>query len=167
MEARQNQNQRLPYYEDVCRKFLADYKNGLINDGHVASGNLLNSLFTNIKVDNQNFTFELTGPLYGIFLENGTKPHWPPIDKILEWVRIKPVLPRPNANGKLPTQEQLAFLIARKISRVGTEGTHLFDKIIDQNNYVERLALAVAQELTKEFDEEHIKDLIAPTRKRM
>lgn len=142
------------YYRDVADKLLADYKAGL--DPHNASGNLLRSLMMNVIQDGTKFDIRLEGPLYGIFLENGTKPHFPPIDKILEWVRIKPVLPRPMANGKLPTDKQLAFLIARKISQVGTEGTHLFDKIVDQKNYVERLSLAIAQELTKEFDEEHI-----------
>lgn len=151
------------YYEEVAQQLLNDYKQGL--QAHTASGNLLNSLTMNIIQDGTKYEIRLEGPLYGIYLENGTKPHFPPIDKILEWIRIKPVLPR-LMNGKLPSENQLAFLIARKISRVGTEGTHLFDKIVDQNNYTERLALAIAQELTKEFDEEHIKDLVAPKTKR-
>lgn len=152
------------YYRDVADKLLADYKAGL--EPHSASGNLLRSLMMNVIQDGAKFDIRLEGPLYGIFLENGTKPHFPPIDKILEWVRIKPVLPRPMANGKLPTDKQLAFLIARKISKVGTIGTHLFDRIVDQKNYVERLSLAIAQELTKEFDEEHISKLFAPETKR-
>ena len=152
------------YYQDVVNQLLADYKAGL--QPHNASGNLLASLSANVIQDGTKFEFQICGPEYGIFLENGTKPHFPPIDNILQWIRIKPVLPRPSANGKLPSNQQLAFLIARKISQVGTKGTHLFDQIIDNKNYVERLALAVAQELTKEFDEEHIKDLFAPKTKR-
>jgi hypothetical protein len=152
------------YYIKVAQELLADYKEALMP--HRVSGNLLNSLTMNVIQDGSKFEIRLEGPEYGIFLENGTRPHFPPVDKILEWVRIKPVLPRADAKGKLPSQEQLAFLIARKISQVGTEGTHLFDKTIEEHNYVERLALAIAQELTKEFDEEHIKDLVAPKTKR-
>lgn len=152
------------YYEQVAQELLKDYKNGL--QDHKASGNLLAQLSMNIIQDGTKFEIRLEGPEYGIFLENGTKPHFPPMENILQWIRIKPVLPRANANGKLPTDKQLAYLISRKISRVGTEGIHLFDKVVDQYNYTERLALAIAQELTKEFDEEHIKDLFAPKSKR-
>lgn len=152
------------YTDDIAKQLLSDYKAAIAT--HNASGNLLSSLTANVNFDDAKYEIVIEGPEYGIFLENGTRPHFPPVDKILEWVRIKPVLPRAGANGKLPTENQLAFLIARKISQVGTEGTHTFDKVIEQKNYVERLALAIAQELTKEFDEEHIKDLVAPKTKR-
>lgn len=152
------------YYEEVAQQLLNDYKSGL--QSHRASGNLLNSLVMNVIQDGSKFEIRLEGPEYGIYLENGTKPHFPPMDKILEWIRIKPILPRMNSNGSLPTDKQLAYLISRKISQVGTEGIHLFDKIVDQNNYTERLALAIAQELTKEFDDEHISQLFAPKTKR-
>lgn len=157
-------NDKDSYYYKVAQQLLQDYKNGL--EQHRASGNLLQSLTMNVVQDGTKFDIRLEGPLYGIFLENGTKPHFPPLDKILQWVRIKPILPRPLPSGKLPTDNQLAYLIARKISKEGTEGTHLFDEVIDKYNYVERLSLAIAQELTKEFDEEHIRNLFAPKHKR-
>lgn len=152
------------YVEEVSNQLLSDYKTAL--EEHRASGNLLNSLVLNVIADKDKWEIRIEGPEYGIFLENGTKPHFPPVDEILKWIRIKPVLPRPLADGKLPTEHQLAFLIGRSISIRGTEGTHSFDKTVDQNNYVERISLAIAKQLTSEFDEENIKKLFAPTTKR-
>ena len=34
------------------------------------------------------------------------------------------MVPRPDKNGRIPTTKQLAYLIGRKISEVGTKGTH-------------------------------------------
>ena len=42
----------------------------------------------------------------------------------MKWIEVKPVIPRPGANGRIPTPKQLAFLIGRKISQEGTTGTH-------------------------------------------
>lgn len=151
------------YTDNIAKQLLSDYKAAIAT--HNASGNLLSSLTAKVNFDDTKYEIVIEGADYGKYLEEGTKPHFPPIEAILQWIRIKPILPQPY-NGKLPTEKQLAFLIGRKISKVGTEGTHLFEKIIDQNNYVERLALAIAQELTKEFDEEHISKLFAPTHKR-
>lgn len=68
---------------------------------------------------------------YWKYVENDTRPHWPPRDAILNWVRIKPCIPRPDNKGRIPTQEQLAFLVSRKIARVGTKGNHAFAKTQD------------------------------------
>ena len=152
------------YVDDITKQLLTDYRAAL--QPHSASGNLLNSLTSKINFDSNRFEIRIEGADYGKYLEEGTKPHFPPVDAILQWIRIKPILPRPFANGKLPTENQLAYLIGRKISKVGTEGTHLFEKTVEENNYIERVALAVAQELTKEFDEEHISKLFAPTKAR-
>ena len=42
--------------------------------------------------------------------------------KIAEWIRQKNIQPHPDANGKLPTQKQLAYLITRKIHNEGYQG---------------------------------------------
>ena len=152
------------YVDDIAKQLLTDYR--AVLQPHSSSGNLLNSLTSKINFDSNRFEIRIEGADYGKYLEEGTKPHFPPVDAILQWIRIKPILPRPFASGKLPTENQLAYLIGRKISKVGTEGTHLFEKTVEENNYIERVALAVAQELTKEFDEEHISKLFAPTKAR-
>lgn len=72
--------------------------------------------------------FEVTINLkeYWKWVENDTRPHWPPPSAILRWVEIKPVIPYPDAKGRIPSPRSLAFLIGRKISREGTTGSHDF-----------------------------------------
>ena len=41
-------------------------------------------------------------------------------------MEIKPVIPYPDAKGRIPSPRSLAFLIGRKISREGTTGSHDF-----------------------------------------
>lgn len=104
-------------------KLLDTYRLNLSESGHIASGKLKDSL--EYKVEWSGGLVELSISLedYWKYLEDGTKPHWPPPDKILQWIRVKPIAPRPMSNGKLPTQEQLAYLIGRKISQEGTQGS--------------------------------------------
>lgn len=63
---------------------------------------------------------------YWKYVENDTRPHWPPLSAIQRWVEIKPVIPRPDDKGRIPSPKSLAFLIGRKISRDGTTGSHDF-----------------------------------------
>lgn len=81
---------------------------------------------------------------YFKWAENGRGPgKFPPIEKIKEWIRIKPVLPR-QINSKLPTENQLAYLISRKIALEGTKGNHLFEKTINEFDLIGKIYDAVA-----------------------
>lgn len=56
---------------------------------------------------------------YALPVEIGTKPHFPPIAPIALWAQKK--------LGVTPEEAPRAgYLIARKISRVGTQGQHMF-----------------------------------------
>lgn len=61
---------------------------------------------------------------YALPVEIGTRPHFPPIEPLIDWVRAKLGIPEREARG-------VAFLVARKISRVGTEGAHMFGRGFD------------------------------------
>lgn len=141
----------------IAQQFAEAYKQAIIDSGHNASGSLVNSITTTVTYDNDIITISLEGNEYALYLENGTKPHFPPVSKILEWIRIKPILPRP-INGKIPTAPQLAYLIAHKISLEGTKPTHLIECTATQFNLKQRLAKAISKELTKQFNDENIKD---------
>lgn len=105
-----------------------EYQDNLIRSGRVASGELLNSVEFEVIQEDRRFQVNLRLAEYWKYLEEGTKPHFPPVSAILKWVEVKPVLPRPDKNGRLPSPKQLAFLIARKISLEGTEGTQDLQK---------------------------------------
>ena len=113
---------------------LSKYKAVLKEKDAVASGKLINRVNYQIKEGDHTFEVSLKLQDYWKYLEYGTKPHWPPVNKILEWIKVKPVIPRPLSNGKLPTQQQLAFLIGRKISIFGTEAKHMLRDTLDSLN---------------------------------
>ena len=113
-------------------EFQYAYASKLIDTNHTATGNLALNQKHYFVFDGRYYRVYLQLEDYWKYLEYGTKPHFPPVEKIAEWIRIKPVLPRPNAKGKLPTQKQLAFLIARSISKKGTKPTNTLQQTIDE-----------------------------------
>ena len=130
---------------DMAKRFVelmqSDYrmkrKVGRNFTNAVASGTLEKSLKyrLQIKGNNINVSVYAKGKASQYFLarENGRKPgKQPPIDAILEWMRIKPIKLRDKESGKFkkPTEalkRQVAFLIARKIGREGIKGWKAFD----------------------------------------
>lgn len=113
------------------------YKRKLTDKGINASYKLLNSVETVVKRNDDEFTVTINLEPYWYYVENGRNAgKFPPIDKILEWIRVKPVIPYSDSRGRLPTEEQLAFLISRKIAEQGTEGRHVLAETVEElNNY--------------------------------
>lgn len=126
---------RFPNLERVLNEYgqaLQDeYKLRLLNDGKTASYNLVDTVRYIYSTNGRKYEISLNLASYWRYVEYGRKPgKYPPPDKILEWVRIKPLLPRPMKNGKLPTEKQLAFLIGRKIAEEGIDaGNQLQDSV--------------------------------------
>lgn len=141
--------------EEIAKQFVEAYKQALIDSEHAAGGD--NSLQAKVTYENDLVNISIEGADYLKYLETGTKPHFPPIDDILHWIKVKPVIPR-SFNGKLPTEPQLAYLIARKISIEGTEATNLVRDTSANFNLTNKLAKAIEEELLKELDYENIKD---------
>ena len=130
---------------DMAKRFVelmqSDYrmkrKVGRNFTNAVASGTLEKSLKYRLQIKGQsiNISIYAKGKASNYFLarENGRKPgKQPPVDAILEWMRIKPIKLRDRESGKFqkPTEalkRQVAFLIARKIGKQGMKGWHAFD----------------------------------------
>lgn len=117
--------------QDFATDIRERYKDVLANNDHIASHNLVDSVRTQVAVGDNYYEVTMTLADYWKYVENDTKPHFPPPNAILKWIQVKPVIPRPDANGRIPSQKSLAFLIGRKIAREGTEGTHDLQKTKD------------------------------------
>ena len=148
----------LPNVQRVLGEFAValrnEYQDNLILHNRIASGDLLNSVEYVIDRDGYTYTVSLMLKDYWYFVENGRKAgKMPPMDAILSWIKAKPVLPRPNAEGKLPTPQQLAFLIARKIGKEGTEGTQDLRKATDTiwDTFEDRLYEAIDEDVDAAF----------------
>lgn len=130
------------------------YKERLETEGINASGKLSNSVKAQVSVN---------GSVYEIVLQ--LEDYWKYIEKgrpstqnngngelrraILEWIRVKPIIPQPY-NGKLPTEEQLAYLISRKIHRYGYEGKQpLYHTLEDMKDRIyEEIEQALAKDIS-------------------
>lgn len=140
-------------FNKILKDFHKAWREHLIDEDHWASGNLGKSMSWDVYLDTKGYHIEITLPEYAAYLNDGTKPHWPPVDKIREWIKVKPVLPRPGKGGKLPTPDQLAYLIGRKISKVGTKPTHIIENTINDFDLINKLVNHLEKELAKELSE--------------
>lgn len=131
------------------------YKEKLTEDNRIASGRLISSVNSKVVVNDNEFIVELNLEDWWKFIEYGTKPHMPPVNRILEWVTVKRILPTPMANGKLPTEQQLAWMIAKKIEREGTEGTPNLTESIDEmvNEYEQKIEEALDADVLSCIDD--------------
>ena len=123
----------LPILEEYATEFERIYKEKLKADNRVATGNLINSIKTKVRQGKDYFVVEFNAAEYWKYVEEGRNAgKWPPREAILNWIRAKKILPRPDANGKLPTEQQLSYLIQRAIGENGT----IKDKNYDGGHYV-------------------------------
>lgn len=140
---------------DFGRFLVDEYKDNLILNDKNASNDLYNSINYSIKKGNKEFNVLLELNHYWKYIENGRKAgKMPPISKIEEWIKVKPVLPRPNSNGTLPTTKQLAYLIARKIGLEGIKPQPLLQQSLDDvmGVMIEFIEEAIYKDLENEFD---------------
>lgn len=102
------------------------YQDNLVKNGHVATGNLKDSVECKVTYKDATYVVSLNLADYWLSIEKGRPPTQKNGDGalrrgILEWIKVKKILPRPDTNGKLPTPEQLAYLISRSIHMHGTK----------------------------------------------
>lgn len=141
--------------EEYGNVIAEQYKSNLKANGHKATGNLINSITSHITVNGYEYAIELTLEDYYKYVEEGRRPgKFPPVDKILQWIKVKKILPTP-INGKLPTEKQLAFLISRKIANEGIKGTYDLEKAIDTtiNEWDEKITDALDMDVMNCIDE--------------
>lgn len=113
--------------------FVNTYKGLLKRDNKKATGNLIDSVKPlELEFANNKYTGSISLASYWKYVEYGRRKggKFPPFNKILEWVKVKPVLPR-EINGIKPTQKQLTFLICRKIARDGIEAGNQYKEALD------------------------------------
>ena len=135
---------------DLANDMEENYKEHLAQSGrYTLDYGLIDSVKCHVQVNDRGYEVTMTLNDYWKYVENDTKPHFPPPDAILRWIQIKPIIPRPDELGRKPTENQLAFLIGRKISQEGTKGSHDLEKTKDAllPFYKERLSIALGHDV--------------------
>jgi hypothetical protein len=95
-----------------------------------ATGNLSQGIFSEFHQEGPLMHEVIAvGPpadVYAAYVEDGTRPHMPPPSALLLWVKQKLLID--NEKQAL----SVAFAIARKIAKRGTQGAHMFDQAFQQ-----------------------------------
>lgn len=150
------------HLEKVLREYAervkATYQDYLNSEGVNASGSLRDSISIGVDVDGHRYDVFLNLNKYWKWIEGGRPPTQNNGDgelrrAILDWIRVKPVLPTP-INGKLPTEEQLAYLISRKIHTEGYEGKGLLKQSQDDNEeFLNNIQYAMLEDIERDINE--------------
>lgn len=113
-------------------EIVNEYRRLLYINGNNASGNLGNSIRYITLDDGTTYELEIVLAEQWKYLEYGRKPNskMPPIQEIKDWIKIKPVLPRVR-DGKLPTTEELAYLISKSIAKKGLPARHYLENTVN------------------------------------
>lgn len=150
-------NLDLTNIQQLLQQFIQAVRDDLKQQNINASSKLSQSLKSVVKQKGKWIEISISLEDYWKYIEYGTRPHFPPIQAIRKWIDVKPVLPRPM-KGKLPTRDQLAFLIARKISKVGTRPKPFLNKTISDFNLIDKvynlLLNQIEQQINKQINDE-------------
>lgn len=130
--------------------FIQEAKNNLSDNNSNASFNLYNSFEKIIEIGDDYFSVKISLEDYWYYVENGRKAgKFPPLPKIQNWVEIKAIQPYPDANGRIPSVEQLTFLIGRKIANEGTEPHPFFEPAKQEaiSRFEQSIDLAISEDI--------------------
>jgi hypothetical protein len=138
----------------ITDDFVVELKNKLTANKTNASGTLSNSLKGIVKQNGKYIVISIQLEDYWQFVENGRKAgKYPPLSAIKKWISVKPILPRPLKSGKLPTANQLEFLIARKISKVGIKPKPFLKPTITDFDLINKVYNEVVNLLNKQLED--------------
>ena len=142
--------------EEYAQYFIQAARNDLGANKSYASGLLGDTMRSIVQIYDDHYEVDIELQDYWQYVEHGRRPgKFPPPNKIKEWIEIKPVHPYPDAKGRMPTVDQLTFLIGRKIATEGTDPRPFFEKNIQPTyeHFQEAIALAIDEDLAEYIQE--------------
>ena len=151
MEDRLTFTRTLAVLGEYGKAFADLYKRNLEDKGKVASGALIDSVTYRVDADGGSFEVVLSLEKYWKYIEGGIQPAgvfgnpgWKAYPHILNWISVKPIVPRMGANGKVPTPKQLAGAITHKIVTEGIEPVPVMAETAEELNaaYLPRIRTA-------------------------
>lgn len=142
--------------EEVLNRYGQDLVQAMKDALHAkdayASGQLESMMDYDVEATADGYTLYLVAPDYLKWLDQGTRPHWAPIEPLQRWVWAKGIVPE-ERNGKLPTVEQLPYMIQHGIAEHGTEGIHQVNAVANMvlDRWIDQLEDAMLEDLGYEL----------------
>lgn len=110
------------------------YKNSLSKKNKIATGDLYNHTYE-VEINNGHYIVYLNLPRYWEAVEYGRSPgKFPPVDAIRKWIEVKPLVPESRGYDKVPSVEQLAYLISRSIANNGIPASNVLEEALNDDN---------------------------------
>lgn len=133
----------LTILEEFGAEVVREIGQSIKDNDLVASGNLSKSVRFSIDLNlaDQRYTFQLDMAPYWSAVDEGRKAgKQPPVQSIMKWLQypnVKSKLGKEGSDLSLKTFKDyelkgLAYVIARKIGREGTEPTYFFSSVVTQ-----------------------------------
>ena len=143
-------NLELDKIEQLAQGVVEQYRKVLESEGINATSNLSSTASVIVELNGDKLLISLNLAPYWRYVEYGRRPgKFPPIDSIKEWIKVKPVVPDAR-NGKVPNDDQLAFMISRKISREGIPAKHPINKTV-YTDATEAIIQAIKSEIVTQL----------------
>lgn len=118
-----------------------------------------------VEIGEDRFSVKISLADYWKYVENGRGPgKYPPPDAIRKWIEVKPVSIQPDRNGRIPSVEQVTFLVSRKIAEEGTEPQPFLEPAKDE--VLARFEPLIDQAIQDDIDT-YINDLVEGMMKRI
>lgn len=127
----------------------ADFLNDSTKNNMPQNYELKNKMNFYVQVDDNCYSVEFKAPEYWKWANYGRGPgKMPPINAIEQWIKVKGITPK-TYNGIPTSEKSLAFLIARKIGREGTKGSHFLEPSLDNAwaNFESKIIDAVTEDI--------------------
>lgn len=149
--------------EDYSRDAEKLYKYQLSLGGKNASRQLIDNVKSFVVVGDNSYEVTLNLQHYWKYIEGGRKGKessppgavykaaFPPVKALIDWILVKPILPRPDAEGKMQKlrPKSLAYLIGRKIYEEGIEPFPALETTKEELDrlYHEKLSVALGHDV--------------------
>lgn len=142
--------------------FIENARRNLDSNNSNATRNLYDSFEKIIEIGKDHYSVKIAMADYGKYVENGRGPgKYPPIDKIQEWVEVKPISITPDMNGRTPSVRQVAFAISKKIAEEGTQAQPFFEPAKEQTirEFEDRITEAITDDIYDYINELVVENL--------
>lgn len=134
--------------KNVFQDWAQDLKDSARAEGHVATGELLDSIGINAKEEEEGVEVSLHIEDYYKYLDQGLPADtWVPVDQLQEWASAKNL-----AQGESVTS--LAYAVQHKIHDRGTRGSDFYNEIINDDaigQLIARLEIELAKDVKLEI----------------
>ena len=125
-----------------------------------ASGKLYKTIDYTITSKSDSYLVTINLEDYWKFIEKGRRAgaKMPPVSAIENWIKIRKIIPRPvtlkSGKQRVPTIQQLAYVIARSISRKGIAPRPFMRETIEDTieTFKDKLSAAVRDDVLDNLD---------------